>query len=366
VDRLVLLWCPELSREGPRSEEMRAFAEILEIVAERCPFVLPIRLGMAAFPARAPSRFFGGEDAVISLLHEDLSEVLAASGSSLRCGVADGLFAAVLAARDELIVPAGQTVEFIAPFSIATLRREEMAGVCRRLGLTTLGRFAALSEDRVLERFGSDGAHCHRVARGEEGELLGIRDPRIQDRLRLLVEPPPPPPQPSFFGGTSLVDERASLAAIRLQQRLGPNEVKVARILEGHDPAERATLVPFGSTGTLESLVGDPAAPWPGQVPAPSPTTVLQTPTAVVLTDPAGHPVEVNARGLLSAVPGRCLLGGGAPVEEVVAWAGPWPLSTRWWDRRRWRARLQVLTASGAGFLLGSERGRWWLLGRYD
>jgi hypothetical protein len=41
-------------------------------------------------------------------------------------------------------------------------------------------------------------------------------------------------------------------------------------------------------------------------------------------------------------------------------------LATRWWDVRRFRARLQVITDQGEGLLLGFEYGQWWLLGRYD
>ena len=179
MERLVVLWCPGLSREGPRSEEARAFAEVLDLLSERCPFVEPVRLGLAALPARAPSRFFGGEEAFLSLLRDDLEMFGHRHATPLLFGIADGLFASVLAARSESIVQSGETKEFLSGFSIATLRRPELAGICQRLGLSTLGRFAGLPPERVLERFGLDGAHCQRVARGQEGELLGIRDRAI-------------------------------------------------------------------------------------------------------------------------------------------------------------------------------------------
>jgi len=364
LERLLLLWCPGLSVEGPTGEEARGFAAVLETVALRCPFVTPLRLGMASLPARAPSRYFGGEPEVLALLSEDLAPLLAETSVELHLGIADGLFAAVQAARRDLIVPAGDSRGFLAPLSVATLRRPELASICQRLGLSTLGSFAALDGGRVFERFGTEGAHCHRVARGEEGELVGIRDPSITVRLRSLDEPPPPVTQPSFFGGTSLADERAARAAIRLQRRLGPGEVRVARLAEGHDPAERAALVPYGSSETM--TVAGLGAPWPGRLPAPSPSSVLSRPTKVRLTDPAGTSVEVTGRGLLTAVPGRCRIANEGPELEIVAWAGPWPLATRWWDLRRWRARLQVLSSSGVGLLLTAERGEWWLEGRYD
>ena len=41
--------------------------------------------------------------------------------------------------------------------------------------------------------------------------------------------------------------------------------------------------------------------------------------------------VEVTGRGQLSAVPVRLSVAGGPPVA-VTAWAGPWPVTERWWD----------------------------------
>ena len=363
MERTLALWLPGLAQEGPRGAEARAFAETLGIVHQRCPFVTPIRLGLAALPARAPSRFFGGEGAVAALLTSELEDVAQKSGTEVRIGVAEGLFASVMAARAERIVEPGTTRAFLAALPISVLRRPELAALCQRLGLHTLGRFAALDERRVVERFGSDGAHCHRVARGELGELIGIRDPHITQRLAGLEEPPPGAVQPSFFGGSSLATERAARAAIRVQQRLGSERVQVARLRAGHDPADRAELVPFGSE---EPAALGAAAPWPGGLPAPSPVTVFTTQRSVRLTDAAGAPVGVSARGLLTGVPGRCTVEGDPRTMSIVAWAGPWPLTMRWWDRRRAKARLQVLTELGTGMLLSAERSGWQLVGRYD
>ena len=56
----------------------------------------------------------------------------------------------------------------------------------------------------------------------------------------------------------------------------------------------------------------------------------------------------------------------GGPWEKVAAWAGPWPVTERWWSVRRRRARLQVVTEEGVARLLCSERGRWWVEALYD
>ena len=364
MERLVALWCPGFSNEGPRGEEVRAFAELLDSVRERCPFVEPVRRGVAVFPARAPSRFFGGEDAVIAMLRDDHGALCENQETALHVGISEGLFSALCAARRDVIIPPGEFLAFLRPLPITTLRRSELAVLCQRLGLHTLGRFADLPYERVLERFGSDGAHCHQVVNGREGELLGIRDPSIHQRLRSLEEAIPPPAQPTFFGGTSFADERATRAALRLQRRFGSASVQVAREAYGHDPNEQAVLVPFGSQGEERVTVAQRMAPWPGRIPSPSPTVVLSAPPPVCLVDKTGTPVWVSVDGLLTGEPERVVLGDKA--KTIVAWAGPWPLATRWWEKRRFRARLQVLSDKGEGALLGFEHGQWWLLGRYD
>lgn len=351
-----------ITTEGRRADEPRAFAELLDVVARRCPFVRPIRLGVAAFPARAPSRFFGGESAVVELLRADLADSAAVAAGPLGIGVADGLFAAWLAARRSVVVSPGTAASFLAGFPLSVLGRPEMAQVLARLGITTLGRLARLPDDRVIERFGADGVHCRRVAAGEEGDLEGLRDAGIEGRLRALLEGEPPLAQPTFFGGTSLSAERALGAARRVQQWAGAEAVLIAQLQEGHDPEECAVLVPLGAASEAR---GPAPAPWPGKIPAPSPTTVLTHKLPVDLLDPAGDRVEVTPSDLLTRVPGRLQVERGR-VHHVAAWAGPWPLATRWWSARRHRVRLQIVTTTGIGMLLGAEAGSWWLLGRYD
>jgi len=236
-----------------------------------------------------------------------------------------------------------------------------------RLGVHTLGQFAALPTRHVLARFGADAAACHRVARGEEGDLVGLRDPAVARRLRRLDgELPDVTPQAGFFGGVSDADVRAARTLARLQERLGPEAVVVGRLSGGRGPAERARLLPWGSRDADPASAPVPdGAPWPGRLPPPSPVTVLLRPRPAEVVDRADRPVRVTGRGLLSASPQRISVDGG-PFADVGAWAGPYPATDRWWSTRRRQARLQVVLDSGGALLLAAERGHWSVEAAYD
>src|SRR5436190_554817 len=82
-----------------------------------------------------------GETALAELL---IDEVAAQAGVECQIGIADGLFAATLAARRAALVPAGEAATFLAPLPITELNqpgddRVELVGLLRRLGLRTLG-----------------------------------------------------------------------------------------------------------------------------------------------------------------------------------------------------------------------------------
>jgi hypothetical protein len=362
--RLVVVWCPSLSREGPQGEEPRRFADVLDAVIGLAPFARPVRLGVLAIPSKGPSRFFGGEPAFAEQLERTLAPLLGDAGR-VKIGVAEGLFAAVLAARASVLVPVGATAEFLAPWSIATLRDPDLAATCQRLGLRTLGRFAGLEEARVLERFGLDAVRRHRVARGVDGELPGLRDHVALRRLdEVRRRDAPRDVQRGFFGEHAGADARAAAAAQRLERQLGVGSVSVARLGAGRAPDDRAALVPWGS-GEHSRPRRDPAAPWPGRLPAPSPSSIPSRTLAVALLDARGARVTVGGSGLLSSVPARLEFEPGRG-RDVLAHCGPWPMAERWWGVSRRRAHLQVLCDDGLAVLVRAERSRWWLTGVYD
>ncbi len=352
---------------------------------------------MCAVGTRGPSRYFGGDERFARLVADAVrtvdgvaggagvtvgAGVTAGVGVPAGVGVADGLFAAVLAARcpgtDPVVVAPGGTPAFLAPWPLTTLGRPELADLLDRLGIHTLGRFAALPDRHVLARFGVDGVACHRVAQGVEGELPGFRlTPRRGVPLKEERVGGTPSRQPEFWGGEAGATARAARALARVEQLLGPEAVVIGRLQGGRGPAERARVVPWsGGRGADAGAIGggrrrrrgpgtpgDP--PWPGQVPPPAPMIVLARPLPAQLVDVDGQLVGVSGGGMVTTTPDRLSVDGGR-WTPVVGWAGPWPSDERWWSVPRRQARMQIVTGSGTAHLLTRERGGWWLEGTYD
>ena len=359
MERLLALWIETLREEKADGSTLRDYLAILDALTVLCPFTEAIRLGLLVLPVRAPSRFFGGEEAVFAAVRQSVRDLI---GDEPSLGVADGLFCAELAAREGVVVAPGGTASFCRSRPVGALGRKDLEITCRRLGLHTVGSFADLAPARVAERFSAPVFQLHRVARGEVSELKTQRDPTLARRLRSARgDDEVVPEQMGFFGQRGARDDRARLAVHRVRQRLGVDGVMVASVRGGRAPEDRAALVPFGSpaAATTEN------APWPGQLRAPAPVMTLQHRVAVRLNDQRGEPVRMGSRGFLSAEP-SFLVFSNQSRHEVIWHAGPWPLVERWWVIDRRRAHLQVVLAAGEAILLVAELDRWWVVGVYD
>ena len=120
--RVMVLCCPGLS--GSRTA--RGFDQVLTAVTAFCPAVEAVEPGVCAFGARGPARYFGGETALAGRIIAAVADL----GVESRAGVADGLFAAHLAARAAweastarpvLVIPPGRTPEFLARQPVSVL-----------------------------------------------------------------------------------------------------------------------------------------------------------------------------------------------------------------------------------------------------
>jgi protein ImuB len=179
--------------------------------------------------------------------------------------------------------------------------------------------------------------------------------------------------QLGFWGGRSAADERATRAVTRLVGLVGDDAVLVPAWRGGRLPGDRYAWVPASTTDladpddTAERIRPRLDEPWPGALPAPSPSVVLPAARPAELLDAAGQPVRVSGRGELSAAPATLRIGDG-PAAAVRSWAGPWPLEERWWDPHRSRrvARFQIVTSDGGAHLVLAEHRRWWIAAAYE
>jgi protein ImuB len=167
--------CPDLTvLPHDPARDARAFEPVVTAVEAMAPGVEIVRPGVCAVAARGPARYYGGEAAAAARF---VAQVSKSCGVTCQTGVADGPFAAELAARAGTIVPPGGSRDFLAQFPVTTLDRPELADLLRRLGIRTVGAFADLPPHDVLARFGSDGALAHRLARGLDHRPLASRQP---------------------------------------------------------------------------------------------------------------------------------------------------------------------------------------------
>ncbi|MEW2543821.1 DNA polymerase Y family protein [Micromonospora chalcea] len=167
--------CPHLTVvDHDPGRDARAFEPVVAAVEEVVAGVEVIRPGACATAARGPSRYLGGEEAAAERIVEHVAQSCAVES---QVGIADGVFAAGLAAREGRIVAPGGTREFLAARPVEALGRPALADLLRRLGVRTLGDFAALPAGDVLARFGFDGALAHRLAGGRDDRPLAVRQP---------------------------------------------------------------------------------------------------------------------------------------------------------------------------------------------
>lgn len=175
--------------------------------------------------------------------------------------------------------------------------------------------------------------------------------------------------QQALWGGDGEAGERARRALARVQTILGFDGVLAPAVVGGRGPAQRTQLLPWGEERTQVRRAGEP---WPGRLPAPAPSVVLDPPAPIDLLDAGGRPVVVGERGAVLRPPSRLDLRRDAPVA-VLSWAGPWPADERWWDPNSAVrvARMQVVDAFGRAYLVTGQMAagtspQWLLEGIYD
>lgn len=241
--------CPDVDAEE--------FGRLVALVNGYCPRVESVRLGVCAFGARGPARYLGSERALASKLIAVTEE----AGFACRIGVADGLFAALLAAdpdpdpadpadpadradradRAVTVVPPGGTAGFLAGQPVSVLDDTELVALLIRLGIRTLGDLAALPAQSVASRFGEAGEAAHRLARGDQRRPLAASAPPADLAVVDEFDPPHELAEPVVFAAKGLAERfHAELAArgatcVRMEVEVTWADGRCSRRLWRHD-----------------------------------------------------------------------------------------------------------------------------------
>ena len=236
--------CPALEVvECDLDLDARRFAPVVAALEELTPRVEVLAPGCCVFGTRAPSRYYGGDETLAELVARTVTGALAsdvlevspavtpAAMPEVRVGIADGLFAAGLAARvapgGVLVVPASASAGFLSQLSLRALTEtfsplagtagprgvgasgtsgEELVDVLKRLGLRTLGDVAGLRSADLAGRFGTPGEWAHRLASGGDPRLSqpGVAAPGLC--VDAEIDPPADRADTVAFTAKSLAD----------------------------------------------------------------------------------------------------------------------------------------------------------------
>ncbi|MEU8085031.1 DNA polymerase Y family protein [Micromonospora sp. NPDC049101] len=197
--------CPQLTVvEYDPGRDARAFEPVIAAVEELVAGVEVVRPGACAVAARGPGRYLGGEEAAAERIIEHVAQSCLVES---QVGIADGVFAAGLAARAGRVVAPGGTPEFLAGLPVEALGRSALADLLRRLGVRSLGDFAALPAGDVLARFGFDGALAHRLAAGRDHRPLAVRQPPADLTVTADYDEPIDRVDAAAFAGRALAEQ---------------------------------------------------------------------------------------------------------------------------------------------------------------
>lgn len=202
--------------------EARAFEPVLQVLDDLTPRIEIDEPGQCSFLTRGPSRYFGGDQSMGDRAARVIAEALDGR-TSVHVGIADGRFAALRAAalaepNRARVVPAGASAPFLSSLPIGLLSAddrvpakrkatEDLVDVLARLGLTTLGAFAALETSDVIARFGAAGVRAHTWARGFDDRPASPQDPPAELEVVIDLDPPLQRVDQASFVAKALAEE---------------------------------------------------------------------------------------------------------------------------------------------------------------
>ena len=259
--------CPDLvllSRDPGR--DVRAFEAVARAAEEVVAGVEVTRPGLLLLPEAGAGRYHGSTEA----LAERLVTAVARAGHEAQVGVADGVGAAVLAARAGVVVPPGGSRAFLAPRGIGELRHvaagevagpdgsapgiAELVDLLGRLGLRTLGDLAALPGEAVATRFGALGSWAHRVAAGRDDRPTALRRPEPDVAVALDLDPPAERVEAAAFAARRAAE---ALHTLLVDRGVGCGRLRITARTEAGATLERAWRVEAALGGLAVGRVTD-------------------------------------------------------------------------------------------------------------
>jgi protein ImuB len=266
--------CPELRLVPPDPDGVRSLwrraLDRLERIGAACE---SDREGEAFFEADGLRGIHGGLDGV-------LEAARVAVGRGARIGCAPGRFSAYAAAlrvrprrRSTVTVEPRTVRSFLAPLPVGLLRSrpglEHLPELLERLGIRTLGEFAALPPPAVAERFGHPGLLALDLTHGRDTPLEPRRPPEpVVERLEL----PEAASGPQLERALELLVARVLSRPERRGRTLRSLGL-AARFVEGGTWRTRATLRSASAEAARLQLV---LAPKLNELPAPAESIALE------------------------------------------------------------------------------------------
>jgi protein ImuB len=216
--------------------DARAWEPVVAAVEVLTPAVEVLAAGALCFSARAASRYYGGDQALADRIREATESAGLVPGyPGCRIGVADGRFAAGLAARAArshgsqgeaearsrgsqgearagggvLVIPPGGSRAWLAPQPVQALGPAlgDLTDLLFRLGLRTLGDLAALPGPTVLGRFGLEGQAARRLAMGGDDRAVQARQIPPDLSCTAELDPPEQRVEAAAFVAKALADD---------------------------------------------------------------------------------------------------------------------------------------------------------------
>lgn len=251
--------CPGLELltvdEGRDARTFEPVAAAAETVVAGLEIARP---GLLLLPAGGASRYHGSEQALAERL---VATVADATGHECQVGVADGLLAAVLAARSSQVVPAGTAREFLAGVAVddlvhaalgerAVAEVAELVDLLHRLGLRTLGELTALPAPDVEARFGGLGAWAHRLARGEDVRPPARRRLEPDVAVECELDPPAERVDAASFAARRLAEQ---LQSMMLERSASCGRLRITARTEAGEELVRTWRTDAGGLGGLSA-----------------------------------------------------------------------------------------------------------------